>query len=356
MVATAIRGMFVPVLPTNPVPVIGGIITRSGTQTGVAGVTLLFSNGGGSTMTDDTGSYALAVSNGWSGTVTPTNAAGGVFAPAKLTYANVTISQYGHNYIWSPPPIISGRVTKSGTTNGVPGVTITFSRGAGIATTDNTGSYSNTVPYKWTGTATASFTNGGFAVSNITYATALIANQTSKNYVWTPPPMISGKVIKSGGTVGVPGVTITFSRGAGIATTDNTGSYSNTVPYKWTGTATASFTNGGFAVSNITYATAVIANQTAKNYTWTPPPMISGKITRTGTTTGVSGVTLTFSSGAGVAITSSNGSYSNTVPYNWTGVVTPATTNGGTFIPASKTFATKVIANATVQNFTWTAP
>ena len=253
-------------------------------------------------------------------------------------------------------PVISGKVTKTGTTTGVPGVTITFSGGAGTVITDGTGSYSNTVPYKWTGTATASFTNGGFATPTITYATALIASQTAKNYVWTPPPTISGKVTKTGTTTGVSGVTITFSGSAGTVITDGTGSYSNTVPYKWTGTATASFTNGGFVTPTITYATALITSQTAKNYVWMPPPTISGKVSKTRTTTGVTNVTITASNNGGATKTDAGGNYVLTVPYGWIGVVTPSLPAGGTFTPASKSYTAKVIASKTAQNFTWTAP
>ena len=133
------------------------------------------------------------------------------------------------------------------------------------------------------------------------------------------------------------------------------GAYSNTVPYKWHGTATASFTNGGFATPTITYAAALTANQTAKNYAWTPPPVISGKVIKSGTSTGVSNVTITASNGGDTTQTGATGSYALSVPYNWTGMVTVVSGSGGTFNPARKSYATKVTANQTL-NFTWTAP
>ena len=251
-------------------------------------------------------------------------------------------------------PLIAGKVTKTGTTTGMPGVTITFSGGAGTVITDGSGSYSNVVPYKWSGTATASYSSGGFATSNITYS-ALTANQTAKNYVWTPSPSISGKVTKTGTTNAVVGVRIAFSGGAGTVFTDGSGSYSNVVPYKWSGTATASYSSGGFATSNITYS-ALTASQTAKNYVWTPSPVISGKVTKTGATNGVAGVTIAASNAGGATSTDAGGNYALTVPYNWTGVVTAAAASGGTVSPGSKAFTAKLVANKTAQNFTWTAP
>ena len=168
-------------------------------------------------------------------------------------------------------------------------------------------------------------------------------------------PVISGKVTKTGTTNGVAGVTIAFSGGAGIVTTGSSGTYSNTVPYKWSGTATASCTNGGFATSNLTYS-ALTANKTAQNYVWTPPPVISGKITKTGSTTGVAGMQLLFSGAGGTVATDSGGNYSNIVAYGWSGTVTPSTNGiGGVFSPANKTYS-KLTASKTAQNFTWTAP
>jgi hypothetical protein len=432
-----------------PPPVISGKVTKGGTSTGIASVMLVLSNGSltVSTNTDAKGNYSITLPSGWTGTVTTvtpsTNGLTGAFAPTYLSYTNIGANQTAQNFTYGALPVISGKVTQSGSTNGVGGVTITFSNNVSTITitTDGNGSYSNTVPYKWSGKATASFTSGGFATPTITYG-ALTANQTGKNYIWTPSPVISGKVTKSGSTNGVRGVTIAFSNNVSTMTitTDGNGSYSNTVPYKWSGKATASFTSGGFATPTITYG-ALTASQTGKNYIWTsspmisgkvtksgagtavtnivitfvgngttnttttdangyysnvvvygwtgtvtpsnvagcgfspvsksyskltansagqnftwlPPPIISGKVTQSGTSTGVTGVTITASNGGGTTNTGVGGTYSLTVPYNWTGVVTCASASGGTFSPTSKSFKTKVTANQTL-NFTWTAP
>ena len=124
--------------------------------------------------------------------------------------------------------------------------------------------------------------------------------------------------------------------------------------YGWSGTATASFTNGGFATPTKTFS-AVTASKTAQNFVWSPSPVISGKVTKSGTSTGVPGMTITASNGGGATTTGITGSYNLTVPYNWTGVVTPSSASGGTFSPTTKSFS-KVTANKTGRNFTWTAP
>ena len=339
----------------TPPPIIAGKVTRAGTSTGVAGVILVLSDGSTTATTDANGNYSVTVSNGWNGWISPSNGLVGIFAPLARAYTNLNAYATGQNFTWGAAPWISGRVIQSGTSTGVPDATITFSGGLGSTNTDSNGNYSFQVPYKWSGTATASFTSGGFATSNITYS-ALTASKTGKNYTWTPPPVISGKITRSGSSAGVPGATITFSGNLGSANTDSNGNYSFTVPYKWSGTATASFTNGGFATSNLTYS-ALTANKTGKNYTWTPPPVISGKVTKSGSSTGVTNVTIAFSGSlsSGSTVTGTNGSYSITVPYGWTGMVTPSTTNGGTFSPGTKLYPSRLTANQTL-NFSWTKP
>jgi hypothetical protein len=68
---------------------------------------------------------------------------------------------------------------------------------------------------------------------------------------------------------------------------------------------------------------------------------------------GASGVTLSYTDGTPKTVTSAaDGSYSLTVPYNWSGTVTP-THPCYTFTPASRTY-TNVNANQTAQNYTAT--
>ncbi|MCX6583203.1 MAG: Ig-like domain-containing protein [Candidatus Aminicenantes bacterium] len=75
---------------------------------------------------------------------------------------------------------------------------------------------------------------------------------------------------------------------------------------------------------------------------------IAGTVTYGGS--GMPGVTLTFSNNGGSTTTDSNGHYSHTVFYNWSGAVTP-TDEGYTFTPASRNYTT-VTANLSDQDYT----
>ena len=65
-------------------------------------------------------------------------------------------------------------------------------------------------------------------------------------------------------------------------------------------------------------------------------PFIRGQI-RSENGTGISGVQLTFSNAGGIVETDNEGFYSNQVPLNWRGTVTPAK-EGYTFEPESRTY------------------
>ncbi|NIM14533.1 MAG: hypothetical protein GTO45_21140, partial [Candidatus Aminicenantes bacterium] len=80
---------------------ISGIV-RQPDGTGIPGVSLEFSNNGGTVTTDDTGYYSNAVKHGWSGTVTP-SLTGFTFVPASRTYTNVTSEKIYQDYTYAVP-------------------------------------------------------------------------------------------------------------------------------------------------------------------------------------------------------------------------------------------------------------
>ena len=76
-------------------------------NTGVGNVTLNYTDGTSKTATSNgSGEYSLAVSSGWSGTVTPSKA-GYIFSPANKTYTNVTADQINQNYAATAIPIVT---------------------------------------------------------------------------------------------------------------------------------------------------------------------------------------------------------------------------------------------------------
>ncbi|MFB0525665.1 MAG: LamG domain-containing protein [Phycisphaerae bacterium] len=86
-----------------------------------------------------------------------------------------------------------------------------------------------------------------------------------------------------------------------------------------------------------------------------PPinPVISGYV-RTPDGSGISDVLLTFSNYGGSTITDSSGYYSNTVWYDWSGVVTPSK-SGYVFIPPYISYDENVNSDISDQNYTGSA-
>ena len=123
-----------------------------------------------------------------------------------------------------------------------------------------------------------------------------------------------------------------------------------TVPYNWSGTIIPTNTAGGCFTPARMSIIKLVGNLTVQGptFTWIPPPYIAGTVTHGGSA--VEGVILTFS-GVGSTTTTELGTYRMTVPYNWSGTVTPSSPTSGTFAPGIKTFS-KVIVNKTGQNFT----
>jgi len=81
-------------LSTDPV-ISGSVKTSAGDA--ISGVTITFSNNGGSATTDIGGNYSKTVPYNYSGTATPSKS-GNTFIPTSITYANVTVNQTNQNY------------------------------------------------------------------------------------------------------------------------------------------------------------------------------------------------------------------------------------------------------------------
>ena len=135
-------------------------------NTGVSSVTL----GGLSVTSDGSGNYTATVSDGWSGTVTPSKT-GYTFTPPSRTYSNVTSDQTSQNYT----AIVNTR-TISGNT-GVSSVTL----GGLSVTSDGSGNYTATVSDGWSGTVTPSKTGYTFTPPSRTYSN-ITGDQLNQNY------------------------------------------------------------------------------------------------------------------------------------------------------------------------------
>lgn len=129
------------------------------------------------------------------------------------------------------------------------------------------------------------------------------------------------------GNAGVAGATLSYSDGTlQTATADSNGDYLFTVSYNWSGEVTPSKVSYKFTPENISY-TDVTSNLLNQNYT-----AEFGTCTISGNAGGTD-VTLSYlDGGSQTATADANGDYSFTVPYNWSGTVTPDK-DGYLFVP-----------------------
>jgi hypothetical protein len=202
------------------------------------------------------------------------------------------------------------------------------------------------------------FTNASSAVTNlVSSVTGINFAARAQNYT------LSGRVVRTGTTTGVAGVTIglTGSRAAS-ATTDASGNFSfaglpagGNYTVKPATSTLWSYSPASKVYTNLTASQAQTFSATAKTYT------VSGKITVPGTTAGIYQVAVTFTSPtagftARTVNTSSTGVYRITgLPAGRSYVITPRKT-GYAFTPTSRSLTnlSANIAAGTSTNFTGT--
>jgi FtsP/CotA-like multicopper oxidase with cupredoxin domain len=328
----------------SAIQVAGQVFTFDGTSNlPLAGVTLTFSNGGGTATTDAKGAYSASVPLNWAGTVTP-SLAGFLFTPASRTYAALTANQADQNFVGRNAAVsITGSVKVGATA--LAGVVLNASTGE-TATTDASGNYTFTLPNPYTGTITPVLANYSFTPASRTY-TAIGVDQAAQNYAASAIVTIAGQVTLN--TVGLPGVTMSFSTGQTVTTLAD-GTYSLTLPAPYTGTVTPS--KPGYFIAPISQGySAITANQVGQNYTAVAAVMIYGIVTTNAVpAVPLPGVTLTFSNGAGTATTDANGSYTHYVPSGWSGSITPSLA-GWSFNPLVRNLTNVLSSPAVGQNF-----
>jgi|GEM_PF-5528932 len=78
--------------------IISGYVRKSSDNSGINGVTLNFSNYGGSAITNSSGYYSKAINYNWNGMVTPVIMTGYTFSPINRSYSNLTMNQSDQNY------------------------------------------------------------------------------------------------------------------------------------------------------------------------------------------------------------------------------------------------------------------
>ena len=124
------------------------------------GVDIIFTPPSQSCKTDASGCYRYAVEPGWSGTIEPSSSIY-TFEPANHKVDNVTVHRRDLNFTATlNSNDISGHILSG--SEGIPGVTMTFTSESGetwTEFTDSYGYYKKDVPFGWTGRLTPSKEN-----------------------------------------------------------------------------------------------------------------------------------------------------------------------------------------------------
>jgi type II secretory pathway component GspD/PulD (secretin) len=291
-------------------------------STGIDGVVM---NGlPGNPVTSDGGKYSVTVDYGFSGNVGPTKE-GYVFTPPNRRYEPVTTDLMNQDYSAAVITFaISGTAQVSGVLmDGLPSSVIT----------GPDGTYTATVEYGWDGRVTPTKAGYTFEPAFRQYAD-LIQAQTNQHYKATLlRHTISGTVSSDKGPI--EGALVSADHGGGSSKTDANGQYTLTVDYSWSGTIKPSKEGYTFNPASKRYD-PVTKDQTYQGYaaalmTFT----IVDHITIGGEP--IEGVSVVASDDGGSAITGPDGKYTLTVPYGWSGTVTPSK-EGYEFNPPSKTY------------------
>jgi predicted outer membrane repeat protein len=313
----------------------------------VEGVAVSANNGGGSDTTDASGYYEIVVAYGWSGTVTAAKTDWGM-DPANRVFTNVVADQSNQDFT-AFQPTISGRV-RDGSGTALADVLVSAD-GSGSDTTDASGYYEITVPYGWSGTVTADNPQWGFNPSSRSYSNVTSSRHNQDFTAFQP--VISGYIreMRDGGVIAMMDVLVTADGGGGSDTTNSSGFYEVTVPYGWSGTVTVSKAEWGFSPPSRSYSN-VTANQLNQNCT-AFQPKISGRVADAHGT-GLEGVALSTDSNGPTGLTDAPGYYVITVPYGWSGTVTPEK-NGWGFDPCSREYG-NVTADQNDQDYIAFAP
>lgn len=171
--------------------------------------------------------------------------------------------------------------------------------------------------------------------------------------VKAPTYSITGRILKTGTTAGVPGITVSRTGSTTKATTNNNGDFTFIGVPKGTVTLTPALTGYTFTPATLN-VTVNNANVTGANFTATPPTFsVTGRIVLTGTTTALAGVKVMRSGSATTVNTNASGDFTFTGLPAATYTFTPSLV-GYVFTPASKNVSVST-ANVTGVNFTATS-
>jgi hypothetical protein len=231
----------------------------------------------------------------------------------------------------APKTFITGTISNANSGAGISTATVTITGPGGpfSGTTNASGVYNIQVADAGGIYAVAASKSGYNGASGS--VTVAAGNTATKNLSLSPQPATLGGTVKNSSNVAILGAVVTLSSSGGTATTSGSGVYSITsiTPGTYTVTASAS---GFTTFTQTNYVISPGASQTL-NITMSQSGGISGTVTDSSTTLGLSGVTVT--AGAYSTATAADGTYSigamtpgsYTVTFTKTGYTTGTTNN-----------------------------
>ncbi len=275
-------------------------------------------------ITGKDGRYSVTVDYDWSDTVTPMKD-GYTFTPESKPYPPITKDMTNQNYTAKPITYtISGSTT-------VPGVTIKGFTGKAVVS-DQSGNYSATVSYGWSGLITPSKNGYDFEPSNIQFDN-ILGDETNQGFLPTVQKRtISGKILSEKGQP-IADVYI-MADGGDTSATGADGGYKVLVDHGWRGKIAPTREGYTFRPTNKQYS--IVTSDQKQNFTG-----IVRMFTITDTLKPpIPGVLITASNEDGTIDTSTTnpkGQFSVEVPYGWSGEIIP-TKEGLRFNPLSQTY------------------
>ena len=376
--ASGLTMSFTVTMPSTSPAISGTVKNTAGV--GIAGVTLSFSAGGGSTITDADGIYTQSVSSGWSGSVTPAKI-GSIFDPSSRTYSNIASSQIDQDYFTSTS-FLKGNVTSSvGTAVEDVWVMVYSSAGSYLTNnyTDSSGDYVigglSTGDYKVcfdtrmaSGMLAVEWYNDKDSLGAADLVSVTAGSTTSGiNAVLAEGGGIEGRVTNSAGAGITSVVAYAYTTTGGFVSydyTDSNGDFEiesvksgNYKMYFYTGSGSGDYISEWYndkdSLGNADSVSVTEGSTTSgiDAVLAAVLPLISGAV-KDSASTGIAGVTITFSNSGGTATTDSSGSYSLNVSDGYSGTATPAKA-GYTFSPTSIDY-TNVTSDQADQDYTGT--
>ncbi len=244
---------------------------------------------------------------------------------------------------------VSGYVRTSGG-SGIPDVSVSADSGGGTDTTDADGYYELSVTYEWSGRVTPTRTGYVFTPEYRDYS-EVTSDHSDQNYTGAPLTYAIAGYVRTSAGAGIPGVSVSASNGGGADTTDSNGRYDLAVPYGWSGRVTPTRTGYTFTPQYTDYSD-IASSQSDQDYTGTlDTRAIAGHVGTAGDS-GIAGVSVWADNGGGADTTDSEGYYNLTVPFGWSGRVTP-NGMGYTFAPEFRDYS-NVTSDQWNQDYTGT--